>query len=258
MGAVLPLKYPRHGRSRRPRLTPSLSPVTLQTSAGGVFELKLRSFENKFGLDEMDTCCSGGKTSRGVCVNQCATKFRVCLMHYQRVIDEHPACTFGETTTPVLGQNTFKIQSGGNGTFVNPIVFPFSFSWPVSTQLGGSRRCAGDSPWNVARDITLAEWIAISGCSVFLSCYPAGGGSGPSFPGCVWRRLSSAIDRAAFSRPPVPLWRPQCACPGEVPRSQRRAFPAAGQQRRQAGRQAGRPIYHPSRPVLHTRAPGLR
>ncbi|KAF0311266.1 Neurogenic locus protein delta [Amphibalanus amphitrite] len=104
-------------------------------SAGGVFELKLRSFENKFGLDAMDGCCSGGKTSRGICVNQCATKFRVCLMHYQRVIDEHPSCTFGEFTTPVLGGNTFKVQAGGNGSFVNPIAFPFSFSWPGTFSL---------------------------------------------------------------------------------------------------------------------------
>ena len=161
----------------------------LQASARGVFELKLRSFENSFGLDDMDACCSGGKTSRGVCVNECATKFRVCLMHYQRVIDEHPSCTFGEATTPVLGRNTFKIAAGSNASFVNPIVFPFNFSWPVST------------PQVMFSRVETCQWSIchyLDGTSCVQPRVPMSA-SGPSF---FLRWLSSIIPAVPSSQSP--------------------------------------------------------
>lgn len=98
-----------------------------------MFQLKLRGFENKLGVNSVGVCCSGQQSARGLCAaGACATKFRVCLMHYQRVIDDHPMCTFGERTTPVLGANSFDVKDDGNTTFANPMEFSFNFSWPVS------------------------------------------------------------------------------------------------------------------------------
>ncbi len=93
----------------------------------GIFELHLKSFENKPGKDSAGQCCDGFKTSTGVCSGYCATRFRVCLKHYQATIDPKHECTFGERFTPVLANNT--IQSMPKQV----IEFPIDFKWPVRT-----------------------------------------------------------------------------------------------------------------------------
>jgi hypothetical protein len=93
----------------------------------GIFELHLKSFENKPGKDSAGQCCDGFKTSTGVCSGFCATRFRVCLKHYQATIDPKHECTFGERFTPVLANNT--IQSMPKQV----IEFPIDFKWPVRT-----------------------------------------------------------------------------------------------------------------------------
>ena len=110
--------------------------VCPQVECGGLFELKIRGFENLASEDSAGRCCRGGRTPRGQCSAPCATRLRVCLMHYQRVIEERPECTFGETVTPVLGGSSFRLdEQPTNVSFNNPIAFPFNFSWPVSEEV---------------------------------------------------------------------------------------------------------------------------
>lgn len=108
----------------------------------GVFELKLKQFRNPSGRDNQGNCCSGRQDAlTGKCIGQCKTRFRVCLKHYQAKIDTTSPCTFGDVSTPVLGENTidlalhpFMQQNYPYNTSVsiNPIQFPFDFTWPVS------------------------------------------------------------------------------------------------------------------------------
>lgn len=118
---------------------------------GGVFELRIGSFINPSGRDGEGRCCAAnnnktrtssssvsnsysselsssspvysdnaGECSRG----QCATKFRVCVKHYQVTIDPAGPCYFGETVTETMNSN--------NLTDGRTFHFPFNFRWPVS------------------------------------------------------------------------------------------------------------------------------
>lgn len=108
----------------------------------GVFELKLKQFRNPTGRNNQGGCCSGKQDPvTGKCIGKCKTRFRVCLKHYQAKIDTTSPCTFGDVSTPVLGDNTidlmlhpFMQQNYPYNTTVsiNPIQFPFDFTWPVS------------------------------------------------------------------------------------------------------------------------------
>lgn len=112
-------------------------------SASGVFEFRFDSFDNPLARDQDGNCCNNRSSSSSSsssylrdsvmsssdaasCSNPCRIFFRVCLKHYQNNIDTDTPCTFGEVTTPVLGNN--GIQTPG---YIVPI--PFNFSWPVSS-----------------------------------------------------------------------------------------------------------------------------
>lgn len=118
--------------------------IYLQVECSGVFELKLKQFRNPNGRDNMGNCCTGRQDPvTGKCIGKCKTRFRVCLKHYQAKIDTTSPCTFGDVSTPVLGDNTidlalhpFMQQNYPYNTTVsiNPIQFPFDFTWPVSSK----------------------------------------------------------------------------------------------------------------------------
>ena len=76
--------------------------------------------------DSSGRCCEGYRTASGRCSGRCATKFRVCLKHYQQTIDPSNECTFGEHVTPVMGNDA--AISG-----YDLIRFPIDFKWPVSS-----------------------------------------------------------------------------------------------------------------------------
>lgn len=113
--------------------------------------MRLKSFSNDKGLTSLGRCCSGKQMSNGSCQNSCKTRFHICLKNYQAEIDLKTDCTFGSSATHVVGENSFnlttsttssvatdkqsvinQIQQNQNGTFINPIGFPFEFLWPVS------------------------------------------------------------------------------------------------------------------------------
>lgn len=119
----------------------------LQSEGFGSFQIFFTSFLNDGGLDADGSCCSGSTRLSGSCSSGCRTFFRVCLSNFQSSasssyssslssssLSSPPAslmCSFGSTTTPVLGENSFKVPEVLD-TFVNPVDLPFVFKWPVS------------------------------------------------------------------------------------------------------------------------------
>lgn len=104
-----------------------------QVHASGVFELRLKSFVNEYGKDNLGKCCSGSTSRTGECSGVCRTRFRVCLKQYQVKIDTTTPCTYGDVVTPVLGENVVNLSTNvAQPSFTNPIRFPFEFTWPVS------------------------------------------------------------------------------------------------------------------------------
>lgn len=118
----------------------SLLNFYFQISCSGLFELRLQSFRNDNGLNSLGQCCSAKQTASGSCQGACKTRFRVCLKQYQAEIDTMSPCTFGSEATQILGDNTFNLTQSSTATrnqpqkgpSINPIRFPFEFTWPVS------------------------------------------------------------------------------------------------------------------------------
>ncbi|EDS29749.1 neurogenic locus delta protein [Culex quinquefasciatus] len=103
-----------------------------QTECSGLFELKLKYFNNERGVDNEGACCSGRSDPvSGNCIGACKTRFRACLKHYQAKIDPSSPCTFGNVITPVLEGNSLNLTERSKQVpFENPIRFPFEFGWP--------------------------------------------------------------------------------------------------------------------------------
>jgi N terminus of Notch ligand len=112
-----------------------------QITCSGLFELRLKSFRNDDGVNSLGRCCSEKLMANGTCQGGCKTRFRVCLKQYQAEIDTVTPCTFGAAATQILGDNTFNLTQFATatssqpqkGASINPIRFPFNFTWPVST-----------------------------------------------------------------------------------------------------------------------------
>lgn len=104
--------------------------ITAAREAGpqGIFELRLKQFRNFHASDINGNCCQPQNRFGSSCTGRCETKFRVCLKHYQTVVDLNQGCTFGEEITPVLGSNNLTINRP-------PIKFDINFKWPGSFSL---------------------------------------------------------------------------------------------------------------------------
>jgi delta len=118
----------------------------LQITCSGIFELRLKSFRNDNGMNSLGRCCGDKQLPNGSCQSSCKTRFRICLKQYQAKVDINSPCTFGDTFTQVLGDNSFNLTMSTTSTTssklhhqktssINPILFPFAFTWPVSIQL---------------------------------------------------------------------------------------------------------------------------
>ncbi|KAI5726630.1 hypothetical protein M8J76_005731 [Diaphorina citri] len=107
--------------------------ILSEVLCSGVFELRLKSFSNDYGKDNLGQCCSGERNT--TCRAPCRTSFRVCLKHYQAQIDTTSGCTFGDIVTPVLGANNVNLDDIVLKGFSNPIRFPFDFTWPGTFSL---------------------------------------------------------------------------------------------------------------------------
>ncbi|XP_072301318.1 protein jagged-2b isoform X2 [Eucyclogobius newberryi] len=101
----------------------------------GHFELQLISVENINGELSDGECCDGPRNHQDQrCTrDECDTYFKVCLKEYQTEVTTTGPCTFGSTTTHVLGGNMFSFQGMKNNPNkvdeAGKILIPFQFAW---------------------------------------------------------------------------------------------------------------------------------
>lgn len=145
---------------RRSKLGPSTRPLYLYPMWGllllltatlrpahcsGFFELQILSIQNGRGELADGNCCgnirgpaASSTRDRSACPQACSTFFRVCLKEYQSHVTASGTCAFGNTSSAVLGENSF--------TFTDPdkanakLVLPFTFRWTVSSGTGHEQR----------------------------------------------------------------------------------------------------------------------
>ncbi|XP_050528954.1 protein jagged-1-like isoform X2 [Daktulosphaira vitifoliae] len=123
----------------------------------GFFELQILEIENYRGQLATGECCGSSapisSPSRTNCIGapQCNTLFRVCLREYQSrppagaqpSLAVQPAatapvgstqlqCSFGNTSSPVLGGNSFTLTDSDSSDSRGHLSLPFSFSWTRS------------------------------------------------------------------------------------------------------------------------------
>lgn len=91
--------------------------------------------QNANGRLQSGACCDAPRdaTDRRCAADQCDTYFRVCLKEYQLKVSSAGPCSFGTASTPVLGGNTFSLRDAKGAEA--SMVLPFSFAWPVSSEV---------------------------------------------------------------------------------------------------------------------------
>lgn len=96
----------------------------------GFFELQVLEMANPRGELANGECCGGGSrspvTSR--CSTPCNTFFRLCLKEYQSNVTSTGSCSFGNTSSVVLGRDSFTLADPERGK----LLLPFTFRWTVS------------------------------------------------------------------------------------------------------------------------------
>ncbi|XP_039217424.1 protein jagged-2 isoform X1 [Crotalus tigris] len=114
---------------------------TQVSQSTGYFELQINSVKNVNGELLNGECCDGMKPPTNVdCTrDECDTYVKVCLKEYQAKITPIGTCSYGSGSTPVLGGNTFYLNSRnfhqGKNHDMGRIVIPFQFAWPRSFTL---------------------------------------------------------------------------------------------------------------------------
>ncbi|KAG8126567.1 hypothetical protein E2320_021655, partial [Naja naja] len=109
---------------------------TQVSQSTGYFELQINSVKNVNGELLNGECCDGMKPPTNVdCTrDECDTYVKVCLKEYQAKITPIGTCSYGSGSTPVLGGNTFYLNSRnfhqGKNHDMGRIVIPFQFAWP--------------------------------------------------------------------------------------------------------------------------------
>ncbi|CAH1364291.1 protein jagged-1b isoform X1 [Tenebrio molitor] len=106
----------------------------LQCAHGsGFFELQVLEMVNPRGELSSEECCGGGARSpvTGRCSTPCNTFFRLCLKEYQSNVTSTGSCSFGNTSSVVLGRDSFTLADPERGK----LVLPFTFRWTRSFTL---------------------------------------------------------------------------------------------------------------------------
>ncbi|KYB26560.1 Protein serrate-like Protein [Tribolium castaneum] len=106
----------------------------LQCAHGsGFFELQVLEMANPRGELSTGECCGGGARSpiMGRCSTPCNTFFRLCLKEYQSNVTSTGSCSFGNTSSVVLGRDSFTLADPERGK----LVLPFTFRWTRSFTL---------------------------------------------------------------------------------------------------------------------------
>ena len=151
----------------------------LQSSCGsGFFELQILEIANYRSELASGACC-GSETrpdSSVPCPRPCSTFFRVCLKEYQSNVTSTGSCSFGNTSSPVLGGSSFTLadQDRANGK----LVVPFIFRWTVSTTNITQSACIRRQKYSVSK-----AWNIFSQPRyVVTSIQPSNGANRPMWP----------------------------------------------------------------------------
>ncbi|XP_071054317.1 protein jagged-1b isoform X3 [Onthophagus taurus] len=108
----------------------------LQCAHGsGFFELQVLEMSNRGSLLSNGSCCGvlSKSPTHQRCSLPCNTFFRLCLKEYQSNVTSTGSCSFGHTSSPVLGRDSFtltdpELEKG-------KLVLPFTFRWTRSFTL---------------------------------------------------------------------------------------------------------------------------
>jgi len=115
----------------------------------GTFELQILEIENTRGEISGGECCgntprvrvSTGERSenQSACLTPCRTFFKVCLKEYQSNMSAvSGSCSYGNTSSPILGGNSFTLADPDRAN--GKLIIRFKFSWTVSNSFPGKRR----------------------------------------------------------------------------------------------------------------------
>ncbi|XP_025830978.1 protein jagged-1b [Agrilus planipennis] len=103
------------------------------TQCSGFFELQVLEMSNPRGELSNGECCGGSHRAPLAprCPKPCNTYFRLCLKEYQSNVTSTGSCSFGNTSGPVLGRDSFTLADPERGK----LVLPFTFRWTRSFTL---------------------------------------------------------------------------------------------------------------------------
>lgn len=108
----------------------NIYPLLQCAHGSGFFELQVLEMANPRGELANGECCGGGSrspvTSR--CSAPCNTFFRLCLKEYQSNVTSTGSCSFGNTSSVVIGRDSFTLADPERGK----LLLPFTFRWTVS------------------------------------------------------------------------------------------------------------------------------
>ncbi|KAL1513034.1 hypothetical protein ABEB36_002517 [Hypothenemus hampei] len=105
------------------------------THGSGIFELQVLEMANPRSELATGLCCGSGKLSplTNRCTTPCQTFFRLCLKEYQSNVSSTGSCSFGNSSSQVLGRDTFTLADPERGK----LVLPFTFRWTVTVCKAG-------------------------------------------------------------------------------------------------------------------------
>ncbi|KDR18546.1 Protein jagged-1a [Zootermopsis nevadensis] len=114
---------------------------SLQCTCGsGFFELQILEIANYRSELASGACCgSESRPDSSVpCPRQCSTSFRVCLKEYQSNVTSTGSCSFGNTSSPVLGGSSFTLADPdhANGKLVVPFIFRWTATFLAVVKMG--------------------------------------------------------------------------------------------------------------------------
>ncbi|XP_072376666.1 protein jagged-2 [Diabrotica undecimpunctata] len=103
------------------------------THGSGIFELQVLEMSNPRSELSNGECCGGGVRSpvTNRCSVPCQTFFRLCLKEYQSNVTSNGLCSFGNTSSHVIGRDSFTLADPDRGK----LVLPFTFRWTRSFTL---------------------------------------------------------------------------------------------------------------------------
>ncbi|XP_073994592.1 protein serrate [Rhodnius prolixus] len=106
--------------------------VLKECHSSGYLQVQILEFTDYLGRTAGGGCCGGVPAGpSGLCPLECSVFFRLCLKEYQSSVTPASHCSFGNTSSAVLGHNSFTLLEPAKAT----LVLPFTFRWTRSFTL---------------------------------------------------------------------------------------------------------------------------